>query len=290
VLPDPVLGDMPMTVWYSDYRDFGGVKFPTRIRQSAGGFPALDLTVTDVRPNTAVDIQVPDGVRQATNPYARVTTQMVAEGVWYLTGGSHHSVAIEMRDHVIAVEAPLDDARAVAVLDEIRSLAPGKPVRYLVTSHHHFDHAGGVRAFAAEGAIVLTHEVNRAFFERALAAPASVTPDRLARSGRRAAVEGVRDRRVLTDGTRTVEIHHIAGNLHADGLLMVYLPREKLLSQADTYTPAPPNAPAPAVVNPNSVNLADTIARLGLAVDRLLPLHGRIVPLAELHRAIGRAP
>jgi len=290
VFSNQVVGDMPLEVRYADYRDFGGVKFPTRIRQSAGGFPALDLTVTDVRPNTAVDIQVPDGVRQATNPYARVTTQMVAEGVWYLTGGSHHSVAIEMKDHVIVVEAPLDDARALAVLDEVRSLVPGKPVRYLVTSHHHFDHAGGVRAFAAEGAIVLTHEVNRAFFERALAAPATVTPDRLARSGRTATVEGVRDRRVLTDGTRTVEIHHIAGNLHADGLLMVYLPREKLLSQADTYTPAPPNAPAPAVVNPNSVNLADTIARLGLAVDRLLPLHGRIVPLAELHRAIGRAP
>ena len=98
-------------------------------------------------------------------------------------------------------------------------------------------------------------------------------------------MEGVRDKRVLTDGTRTVEIHHIAGNLHADGLLMVYLPKEKLLSEADTYTPPPPNAPPPVPSNPNTVNLADNIARLGLAVDQLLPLHGRIVPLAELHKA-----
>ena len=94
--------------------------------------------------------------------------------------------------------------------------------------------------------------------------------------------------RVLTDGTRTVEIHQIAGNLHDDGLLLAYLPKEKLLSQADTYTPAPANAPPPAAVNPNSVNLADNITRLGLAVDQLLPLHGRLVPLAELYKAIGR--
>jgi glyoxylase-like metal-dependent hydrolase (beta-lactamase superfamily II) len=101
-------------------------------------------------------------------------------------------------------------------------------------------------------------------------------------------VEGVRDRRVLTDGARTVEIHHIAGNLHEDGMLMVYLPKEKILIQADAFTPPAPNAPPPAAVNPNSVNLADNIARLNLAVDQLLPLHGRIVPLAELHKAIGR--
>jgi glyoxylase-like metal-dependent hydrolase (beta-lactamase superfamily II) len=199
-----------------------------------------------------------EAVRQTANPYARVTSRMVAD-------------------------------RALAVLAEVRKLAPGKPIRYAINSHHHFDHPGGLRAFAAEGATAITHEVNRPFFEQALAAPATMPPDHLTRSGRKGTVEGVRDRRVLTDGTRTVEIHHIAGNLHADGLLMVYLPREKLLSQADTYTPPPLTAPLVTVVNPNAVNLADSIARLGLAVDQLLPLHGRIVPLADLNKAIGRA-
>ena len=101
-------------------------------------------------------------------------------------------------------------------------------------------------------------------------------------------MEGVRDKRVLTDGARRVEIHHIAGNTHADGMLMVYLPKERLLIEADTFTPGPPTAPVPAVINPLSVNLADNIARLNLGVDRILPLHGRIVPLTELHRMIGR--
>ena len=287
-VPNPVLGDTPLEVTYAEYKDFGGVKFPTRIKQSAGGFPTLDLTVTDARPNAAVEIAVPDSVRQEPNPYARVATQMVADGVWYLTGGTHHSVLIEMKDHLILVEAPLNDERTVAVLDEARNLAPGKPVRYVVNSHHHFDHAGGLRAAAAEGATVITHEINRAYFERTLAAPATIRPDRLAKSGTRGVVEGVRDKRVLTDGGRTVEIHHIAGVLHDDGLLMVYLPKEQLLCQADTFTPIPPGATPPMPPSPFNLGLADNLARLGLAVDRHLPLHGRMVPNAELARQIGK--
>lgn len=289
VLSNPVVGDMPIEVVYADYRDFGGAKFPTRIRQSGGGFPAMDFTVSDVKPNAAVDIQVPDSIRQATKPYARVASEQVADGVWYVTGGTHHSVVIEMKDHIIVVEGPPNDERATAVIAEARRLAPNKPIRPVINSHHHFDHSGGLRAFAAEGIGVITHESNRAFFESALMAPASMTPDKQQGARRKVAVEGVRDRHVLTDGTRTVEIHHMAGNTHADGMLIVYLPKERLLIQADAFTPGPPNAPAPAIINPLSVNLADNITRLNLSVDRLLPLHGRIVPLADLHRAIGRS-
>jgi hypothetical protein len=114
VLSNPVVGDMPMEVSYSDYRDFGGVKFPMRIRQAAGGFPAADLTVSDVKPNAPVEIAVPDSVRGAIMPYARVVSDPAAEGVWYVIGGSHHSVVIEMADHVVLVEGPLNDERATA--------------------------------------------------------------------------------------------------------------------------------------------------------------------------------
>ena len=288
VLPSPVVGDWPVEVTYAEYRDFGGVKFPARIRQSTGGFPSLDLTVTDARPNAAVEIAVPDPVRQAGNPYARVATQMVAEGVWYLTGGTHHSVLIEMKDHLILAEAPLNDERTLAVIAEARTLVPSKPIRYVVNSHHHFDHSGGLRAAAGEGITVITHEVNRAYFERNLAAPATIRPDHLAKSGKKGVVEGVKDKRVLTDGTRTVEIHHIAGVLHDDGLLMVYLPKEKLLVQADTFTPLPAGTAPPMPPSPFNVGLADNLTRLGLAVDNHLPLHGRMVPMAELNRQIGR--
>jgi glyoxylase-like metal-dependent hydrolase (beta-lactamase superfamily II) len=286
-IPNAMLGDLTIEVRYSDYKDFGGVQFPLKIEQSAGGFPSVDLTVSGVRPNAPLDLAVPETIRQAASPYAKVASEKVADGVWYITGGTHHSVAIEMSDHVVLVEAPLNDERALAVLAEARGLSP-KPVKFVVNSHHHFDHAGGLRAVAGEGITILTHEVNRPFFSRVLAAPATLRPDHLARTGKKGAVEGVRDRQVLSDGTRDVEIHHIAGNAHHDGMLMVYLPKERLLIQADAFTPGPANAPPATPPHPFSVNLADNITRLGLNVDQLLPLHGRIVPLAELHRAVGR--
>jgi glyoxylase-like metal-dependent hydrolase (beta-lactamase superfamily II) len=290
LLPNPVVGDIPVMIDYWDYRDFGGVKFPTRIRETTAGYPTLDLLVTDVRPNAAVDIQVPDVVRQDPNPYARVTAQKAADGVWYLTGGTHHSVVIEMKDHIIVVEAPLNEERSAAVIAETRKLVPNKPIRYVINSHHHFDHAGGLRAFVAEGATVITQDVNRAFLAQALGAPSTVRPDAQAKSGRQPTVEGVGERRTLTDGTRTVEIYRIQGIMHHDGLLMVYLPKEKLLSQADAYTPGPPSAAPPMPPSPFNFALADNIARLKLDVGDLLPLHGRLVPVAELYRAIGKTP
>jgi glyoxylase-like metal-dependent hydrolase (beta-lactamase superfamily II) len=290
VIAHPVLGDMPISVWYSNYKDFGGVKFPTRIRQTAAGLPSLDLTVTDVRPNVALDVAVPDAVRRALAPYAQVSSDEVADGVWYLTGGSHHSVVIEMKDHAIVVESPLNDQRALAVITETRKLVPNKPIRYVINTHHHFDHSGGLRGFASIGVPVITHEVNRAFLEAALAAPTTIYPDMLATSGRKATVEGFLGRRVLADETRTVEIHHMADNPHHEGLVLVYLPKDRILIEADAFNPLPPDASYPTPPNPASVHLADTIARQRMIVDTLLPLHGRKVTLTELHKAIGRTP
>lgn len=282
-----VLGDNTIEVTYADYKDFGGVKFPTKIRQTAGGHPSLELTVTDVQPNVVFDAPLPANVRQTPNPYARVTSQMVADGVWYVTGGSHHSVVIEMKDYAIVVESPQNDERAFAVITEARSLVPTKPIRYVVATHHHFDHAGGLRGFAARNVTVITHDSARAFLERALSTPATVNPDALTKSGLRPSVEGVRTKRVLSDGTRTVEIHHLASQ-HADDLLMVYLPKEKLLVEADVYTPLAPNATPPTPPSPFTVAFADHLGKLGLPVTQILPLHGRIVPFSELNKTIGR--
>jgi glyoxylase-like metal-dependent hydrolase (beta-lactamase superfamily II) len=283
---NPVVGDMLTETTYADYKDFGGVKFPTKITQKAGGFPALDLTVSAVQPNAPADIQVPDNVRQAA---VEVKEQKVVDGVWYITGGTHHSVLVEMQDYVVVVEGPQNDERASAVIAEVKRLVPNKPIKYVVNSHHHYDHAGGLGAFVAEGVTVITHASNKAFFEQAFAAPRTVRPDKLAQSGKKATVESLNDKLVLQDSTRTLEIHHIAGNLHADGLILAYLPKEKLLMEADVYTPAAPNTPPPAQPNPFSVNLHDNIGGLKLEVDRILPLHGRIVTLAELLSAIGKA-
>ena len=285
VQPNPVLGDTPSVIVFSDYQDFGGVKFPMRIRQSLGGFPVLDLGVTEVKPNAPSGIEVPALVATATD---RVTADKVAEGVWFIAGGSHNSVVIEMKDHVMLVESPLFDGRAMPVVAEARKLTNGKPLAIVVNSHHHFDHAGGLRAAIAEGATLVTSEVARPYFERVFANPNSINPDALQRSGRKAILTGVNGKRIFSDGQRVVEVYYIEGSLHAQGFMMVYLPREKILIEADAYTPGPPNTPTPARLNDLNLNLVQNMERLKLAVEQILPLHGRMVTVTELYTAVGR--
>jgi hypothetical protein len=285
VVPSPVLGDTPVVTTYENYRQHGGIRFPARIRQSAGGHPVLDIEVKDVQPGAAVDIAVPPTV----SGFAEgISTEKAADGVFYIAGRSHHSVAIEMKDHIIVVEAPLYDERSGPMLAEAKKLIPGKPVRYVINSHFHFDHAGGLRAAAADGATIVSHPETRAYYEKALSNPNRVSPDLLAKSGKKVKVMAAKDGLVMKDATRAVEIYHIRDSVHAVPFLMVYLPKERLLIETDAYTPLPPNAPPPSPVNANNVNLADNIARLKLSVDRILPLHGRIVPMGELNRTIGR--
>ena len=286
VQPSPVMGDTAATIWYSDYKDVGGVQFPMKIRQNMGGYEVFDLAVKEVKPNVAVNIEIPALVPAFAE---RVVVEKVADGVWFVGGGSHNSVAIEMADHMIVVESPLYDGRASAMLAAVKALS-GKPIRYVINSHHHFDHAGGLRMAVAEGAEIVGSAMARPYFERILANPNTIAPDALAKSGKRATVSGVDGKRVFTDGKRSVEVYFIEGSVHAHGFNMVYLPAEKLLIEADAYTPGAPNSPTPAVINGNNLNLVQNIDRLKLGVDRILPLHGRVVPVAELYTAVGRKP
>ena len=285
VMPHPVMGDTPVTTRYSDYRAVDGLKFPYRIQQSQGAFDVLDLQVQEVQANPAVTIEVPPQVRSFAE---RVAVTAAAPGVWFLAGGSHNSVAIETDSQIVLVESPLYDGRATAVLQAANQLVPGKTVRTVVNSHHHFDHAGGLRAAAAEGAALVTSAMAKPYFERVFANPNSVAPDRLAASGKQARIIGVDGKLALNDGPRRIEIHEMQGSVHAQGFMMVYLPNERLLIQADAYTPGPPNSPPPPVVNANQKTLVDNIERLGLKVDRILPLHSRIATMQELYTQIGR--
>jgi glyoxylase-like metal-dependent hydrolase (beta-lactamase superfamily II) len=272
-LENPVLGDMAVETTYSDYKDFGAVKFPTRIVQKQGGFPMLELAVTDVKANVPLQLSVPPGVASATLPPVTVESQKLSDGVWYLTGGSHHSVVVEFKDHVVVIEGPLSAERSKAVMAEVKKLVPSKPLRYLVNTHHHFDHSGGLRAYASSGVTIVTHEINKPFYARAF----------------KGKFQTVADKRVLTDGSRTLELHVVKGSPHHDGILMGYLPKEKLLVEVDVYTPLAPNAPQPQLLNPATVNLYENVERLKLDVTQVAALHGRLVPIADLQRAAGKA-
>ena len=195
--------------------------------QKQGGFPVFELTITEAKANAPLDISVPDSVRQAVPPPVRVTTEKLADGVWYLTGGSHHSVLVEFADHVALIEAPQNEERSTAVIAEVKKLTPTKPIRYLVNTHHHFDHSGGLRTYVAEGATIVTHKVIRRSISRPSRLPRKLNPDRQARTKKKAKIIAIDAKHVLSDGTRTLEIHHIQGNPHNSGILMAWLPKEK---------------------------------------------------------------
>ena len=291
-IDQPIVGDMLVETVYSGYKDFGGVMFPSRIVQSQDGYPSLDLTIASVTKNPAVDIPVPDNVRNAPPPPpVTVASAKLADGIFYLTGGSHHSLAVEMKDHIVVVDVPQTEQRATAVLAKAKEVIPGKPIRFLVTSHHHWDHLGGIRTAIDEGATIVTHQSNKAFLERVAKTPHTINPDRLSTSKKSVKIQTVGDKGVLTDGTRTIELHLLKSYEHTGDMLVVYLPKERILGEPDAFTsPATPTTPLVVTAVPYAAALYDNIKRLNLDVQTIAPFHGgRTTDMAELAKNAGKA-
>ena len=284
---NPVLGDTTFEASFSGYKDFGGVKFPTQIVQREGGYPVLDVTITDVKPNAAVAIDVPANIAAMRPPEPHVIKpEKLADGVWSLPVDERdHSVAIEFRDHIVVVEAPDSEALSAPAIDVIKKLIPGKPIKYLINTHSHSDHAGGLRTYAAEGATIVTQRDNIPYYEQVWAYPRTINPDRLAKSGRKPAFEAVVGSRIFSDGSRQLIVYHYPGNMHNAGMLMVYLPKERILIEADSYNP-PANANIAPAGFPNLVHFYEAVERLRLDVDQVVPIHDQPATFDTVRRAV----
>ena len=294
------LGDTLFEATYADYKDIGGAKFPMKIGQRQGGYPIFDLNVSDVKANTAVSIQAPQGRGGAPggapagggSAAGGVPTEKLADGIYLILGG-YASVAVDFKDYIVVIEGPQSEARAQQIIDAAKRLIPGKPIRYVVNTHHHFDHSSGLRTFVAEGATVVTHEVNKPYFEKLFALPHTLGPDRLQQNKRAPQFETMTEKKVLTDGNRVIELHHLKGSGHNEGLIVAYFPKEKILVEADSYNPPPqPPTTAPSSISPYTANLAEAIDRLKLDVQRVIPIHypadNRMVSFAEFQKMAGR--
>ena len=296
---NPIFGDLHVETEFRNYRDLNGLKFPSTIVQNRAGWPTFEAQLLGVQANPA-DIAeravapppfVPPAPPAGTAP--PLPSELLAPGVWRIRG-AYNALAVEFADHVVLFEpGPQNEDRAKAIIAETKRVIPGKPIRYGVISHHHFDHTGGLSAVVAEGITIVTPKVNERFLESALSAPRTLAPDAIAASGRQPDVEGFEgDKRVFEDATRRFEIHVIKGLPHADGLVVGYLPAERILVYADMFNlpPADRPVPDPPVVG-TQVFLAN-IERLGLEPERILSVHSlnpdRLTSVADIRASLVR--
>ena len=297
-VPHPVLGDMNYEHEYTDWRDVGGVKFPAgwhhhdgwdderQVPVITGGHNGFGGSFPDIRVNQCgAPLAVPETVRQARSSPGSVESTNLAEGVWLIGGGSHNSVAIEFEQFITVIEAPLDEQRSLAVIDEIVRLAPDKPIRFLVNTHAHYDHVGGLRTYLHIGATVLTQQRNRLFYETEILnyVPRTLQPDMLAlypptEISEGYTMEDIDEKYVITDRKRSLEIYYVQGLAsHAEGMLMAYLPNEKILIEADLFNPGEQGAD-PVATAPLYQALEANVRQLGLEVRTIAPIHGPAAP------------
>jgi glyoxylase-like metal-dependent hydrolase (beta-lactamase superfamily II) len=277
----PVVGDLHVETTYSGYQDFNGLKVPTKIVQKRAGLQTFEATITSAaaNPGNLAQLMTPPapagggpgagrgGAPGGPAAAPAVQSEKMAEGVYRITGG-YVALAVEFKDHVVVLEGGQSEARGLAVIAETKRIFPNKPIRFVVNSHAHFDHASGLAPFAAEGGTIITHANNKSFLEKALAGPRTLVGDSLAKSNRKPKVESAGDRRVLRDDTRTIELHHIKDLAHSDGMLIALLPEEKILFTGDFNIPAQGQPPAPAIAT-----LVQNIARLKLDFERHVLVH-----------------
>jgi glyoxylase-like metal-dependent hydrolase (beta-lactamase superfamily II) len=318
---DNIWGDVTYDLVLSEWQVVDGVRMAGKRTYELNGRPVAEVKITETHVNAPVAADrfaIPDAFRTgAARPAtgARVPYQWVirrqfvgiyldsevpsydarggsglrlvelSPGVQHVTGGLHHSLLVEMRDHLIVFDAPVSDGQSKWLLEAARARYPGKPVKYLVLTHHHMDHAGGLRAYAAQGATIIVGKGTRDHYRQVLAVPFTRNPDLPSSDVSRSEIVEVATRRVLSDGQREVHVYAIEPNPHATGLLIGYLPDTRLGFVTDLWSPGA--GALPDKLTPALSALVAGVKRAGISPARFAGGHGAVAdyePLAALDR------
>ena len=300
VTDDPILGDRTTISYYSRWQDAGGgLKLPRQVDIEANGRQQAQTIVTSATVGPAADslFVIPDSIaakaqRAPATPAPTpapvpVTMVELAPGVWRAEGGTHFSLIVEQPEQLVVVEAPQTTARMRAVLDTLRARFPNKPVGLVVNTHHHWDHAGGLRAVMAAGLPILTYRGNVEFVKGIGNAKKTVAPDALSKPMRAGlTVRAVDDTMTIGSGDSRVVILRLP-TTHVAGMLAAYVPAARLLFQSDVLSP--PAVPSPAATLPQlgAAEVAALARARGIAVERVVGGHGGIASWPDVERAAG---
>jgi len=288
ITTDPFAGDAVVEMLFSGYRQENGRMVPSKRIDLRSGELMNDLKFADVRFNASLtedSFKLPLGLKPANPAPAAQASTKYAENVYTVNASGYNVLVVGMKDHVFVMEAPIGDNASKQAIAEIKKLFPGKPIRYIAVSHHHDDHAGGIRTYIAEGSTLIGLPGERKFFEKVASARFTIDPDTLMLSPKPLKIEVISDgRRIITDGSTTVELIDIGPGGHTDEMLVAYLPAEKLIFQGDLVNR--PGNGDPATINDSTVHFAEWLGKGGLAVDRVIGVHGPPSTVEELKKAV----
>jgi glyoxylase-like metal-dependent hydrolase (beta-lactamase superfamily II) len=288
---DPIVGDQALAVAFDGYRPVGGLQLPTRRTELRNGEVVQDGTLAiavDTHPADSVFAQPPGYAQAAPDSVEEEAVRKLGDNVWLLQQlpGGNRAMFVAFKDYVLVVEAPTPQGAGQAAMDAIRRTVPGKPIRYVAITHHHDDHGGGLRPYVAEGVTVVTTPNNRAFVEQVAAARHTLAPDALARAARAPAIETFTGSRRFTDGETTVELIDIGPNSHVEGMVMAWLPKQRLVFQGDLLILPSKGGPEPA--NTLTTEFLRVVESRGLDVETIAGVHGRVGTIADLRAAVAR--
>jgi glyoxylase-like metal-dependent hydrolase (beta-lactamase superfamily II) len=305
---DPTLGDFNIEHESTNFVQAGPSMWPVawhshhgwddnwQFYQESTGHNGYGGKFPTVQANECGDpVPVPESVKQAGAPnYARVDVEKMANGVYLLGGGPANSYMVEFRDFVAVFEAPLNEERSLGVIEAIAKLAPNKPIRWVISSHPHFDHIGGLRTYNHIGATVVTHFINLKFLNRDVLTykARTVKPDIVAlwpptEVAEGYNYEGIQENFVITDNSRILRVYYVQPLRHVAGMLMAYLPAERIAFQADLFdTHEPPRA----AQMPSMQSFLNQVQRMKLDVATIAPVHGKPVPWNTFMEAIKAVP
>jgi hypothetical protein len=278
------LGDVTIETLFSVYETVGGIRLPKLLITKIDKYPQFDFQIErNMVDGDTGDLTAPAEVRAMSLPPAAavtVTSEAVAPGIWWLAGsGNHRSILFEFDDHLVLFEAPLNEIRTKAVIDTARSIRPEKPLTHVIVSHHHFDHSGGLRMAVSEGLTVITYRGNVEFFKDLVARKHSIVEDALTRNPKPLKIEAVDDEYTLKDRSMEVRLFHVKKNPREGTNLFAYVPRYRILVQADLYDSGWQR-------HPWGDNLPYNLALHRLQVDKDVPVHGTIQTYADVLQTI----